>query len=184
LPFLRILALVAGRISRRGGRALLQGMIDRRSRDIERLGDFQDRAAGFFELLDLVDGDLALAALVNAGGLGLSDAFELALFTQVSLEFGKHAEYVEKTLPHRIRSIDRLLCGAQAYTFRLELTDDVLKVADGAGQTVDPSDDKLVALAHELQQQLKFGAPGAAGAGSFFHPNYPAPGCFKGRLLD
>src|SRR5262249_53288217 len=146
--------------------------------------DLGDRAASFLELPDLVDLDLALAALVDTGSFCLGDALELAFLAQVGFELGKDAEYVEKTLAHRVRGIDWLLCGAQAYAFRFEFADDVLKVADGAGEPVDPGDHELVALAHELQQQLKLGASVAAGAGRFFHPNYPAPGCFKGRLLD
>src|SRR5262249_16028134 len=90
-PVLRILAASA----RFGGG---QGVIDRRPGNIERLGDLRDRAAGFLELPDLVDGDLGFAALIDAGGLGFGDAFELALFAQVSLEFGKDAEHVEKAL--------------------------------------------------------------------------------------
>src|SRR5262249_47445487 len=87
-----------------GGATLLQGMIDRRPGHVERLGDLGDRAASFLELPDLVDLDLALAALVDTGSFCLGDALELAFFAQVGFEFGKHAEYVEKTLPHRIRS--------------------------------------------------------------------------------
>src|SRR5262249_9767953 len=146
--------------------------------------DLRDRPAGFLELFDLVDRDLALAALVDAGGLGFGDAFELAFFAQVGLELGKDAEHVEKALAGRGRGIDWLLCDSKDYASGLECADDVLQIADRAGEPVDSSDHKFVTLAHEFQQQLKFGAAVAAGAGRFFHSNYSAPGCFKGCFLD
>src|SRR5262249_38216017 len=111
-------------------------------------------------------------------------ASKLAFFAQVGLEFGKDAEHVKETLSGSGRGIDWLLCDPKDYASGLECADDVLQIADRAGEPVDPSDHKLVALAHEFQPQVQVGASVAAGAGSFFHPDYPAPSCFKGRFLD
>jgi hypothetical protein len=46
-------------------------------------------------------------ALINAGGLGLGDALQLALAAQVRLEFGEHAEHVEEALAGGGAGVDR-----------------------------------------------------------------------------
>jgi hypothetical protein len=49
------------------------------------------------------------AALVDAGGLGLGDPFELALAPEVRLELSEHAEHVEEAFAGGRAGVDRLL---------------------------------------------------------------------------
>src|SRR5262249_30170395 len=53
-------------------------------------------------------------------GLGLCDAFELALAAQVRLELGKHAKHVEEALAGGCRGVDRLLGRPELRTLRLD----------------------------------------------------------------
>src|SRR5213595_2335414 len=64
----------------------LQSTVDGRATNAERLGNLGWPHALCLELLHLSGINRCRAALVNAGSLGLGDAFHLSLFAQVGLE--------------------------------------------------------------------------------------------------
>ena len=98
------------------------------------------RRAKFFlaaQPLDLDRIDRRLAALIDAARLGGIDPFQLALASQIGLELGEHPEHVEECLAGTSAGIDRLLGRPQGDVLGPEFVDDVLEVAQRAGQTVD-----------------------------------------------
>jgi hypothetical protein len=58
----------------------------------------------------------------------------LALAAQVRFEFGEHPEHIEKALAGRRADIDWLFGGLQGSAAGLHGADDILEVADAAGE--------------------------------------------------
>src|SRR5438105_11632383 len=104
----------------------LQSAVDGRATNAERLGNLGWSHALCLELLHLGGINRCRAALVDAGSLGLGDAFHLSLFAQVGLELREHAEHVEEALARRGAGIDRLLSGLQRGALRLHGPNDIL----------------------------------------------------------
>jgi hypothetical protein len=67
------------------------------------------------------------------GGLRLGDTLELALAAKVRLEFGKHAQPVEKAFAGGGAGVDRLLGRLQRGATGPHRADDVLQVTDAPG---------------------------------------------------
>jgi hypothetical protein len=76
--------------------------------------------------------DRCWATFVHSGFLGLGDALELALFTQVGLELGEHPQHVQEAFSGRGTGVDWLLRGLEGGALRLQGAHDVLKVPDAA----------------------------------------------------
>src|SRR5262249_20834770 len=140
---------VAGYVQRTQNGLMAAGFqqpIDARPTDSERLRNLrgaQPLRPQFTHLRGLYGG---LPAPVDASGLGLGDAFKLTLTAQVRFEFGEHPEHIEEALSGGRAGIDRLFRRFERCAAGLHLAHDVLKVADAAGETIDPSDHENVAL--------------------------------------
>jgi hypothetical protein len=65
-----------------------------------------------------------------------------------------------------------------------EIVDDVLQVAQGSRETVDPSDHQSVALAKKLKQRRQFLPAIGAGSGHLLGPHHGAAGGGEGIKLD
>jgi hypothetical protein len=72
----------------------------------------------------------------------------------------------------------------QAGPLGLQRAHDVLKVADGARQPIDPRDDQLVAVMDELENGLEFLAPGGGRAAHLLRPDDIASGRLERLGLD
>jgi hypothetical protein len=86
-------------------------------------------------ILGLVYG--RLAALVFAFGLGLRDAFELALFAKVGLELCEYAQHIEEGFACGGAGVDWLLSGLQRGALGFYSANDVLQVTDATGQPIE-----------------------------------------------
>jgi hypothetical protein len=84
-------------------------------------------------------------------GLGLGDAFQLTLAAQIRLEFGEHAQHVQKALAGSRTGIDRLLRRLERRALGAHGPDDILKVADAPGQPVNAGDHEHVAGPEEFE---------------------------------
>src|SRR5271170_177650 len=83
--------------------------------------------------------------LVNASSLSGLDSFHLPLATKARLEFSEDAQHVEKRLPGRARSIDRLLGRLELHALGPQPPHDVLKVAYRSSEPVNSRDGQRIA---------------------------------------
>src|SRR5262245_59899617 len=98
-------------------------------------------------------------ALVDTCRLGLGNAFKLAFPPQVGLELSEHAKHIQEALARRRARVDWLLKRLQGGAAFLQGPHDVLEVSDRPRQSVNARDDERIALADELQDGCKLGAP-------------------------
>jgi hypothetical protein len=117
---------------------MCQRTINRRPPDIEGLGNIGWPHALSHYLAHPVGVDRSGPPLVDTGGLGLGDALELPLTTEIGLELREHAEHVQEAFAGGRAGVDRLLRCSEARTLRFERADDVLQIADRTCQAVDP----------------------------------------------
>src|ERR1700730_17615276 len=89
-------------------------------------------------------------APVHTSGLSSRNALKLALATQIGFELGKHAKHIEKALAGGDARIDRLLCGLERCTARLN----------------DPHHEHI-ALAEEVEHGAQFLPPRCGRAAAF-----------------
>jgi hypothetical protein len=95
-------------------------------------------------------------ALVDATGFRPGDPLKLALASQVRFELGEHASMSRKHLPARRAGVDRLLGRFHRSAPRPHRANDVLQVADRAGEPVGPGDYEHVGFAEEIQNSPQF----------------------------
>src|SRR5262249_20020627 len=87
-------------------------------------------------------------------------------------------------LARRGAGINRLFRRLQGCTARLDRPRDVLKIADTAGETVDPRHHEDIALPQEIEHGAQFLAPLRAGAAPLLGSDDLAPGSLQRGFLD
>ena len=162
----------------------LQRSIDRGPADAELGGDLQRFKAFGLQLAHLSRVDRGHPTLVDAGSLGLGNALELALLAQVGFELGEHPQHVEEGLAGGGAGIDGLLGGAQRDASGLEGAHDILQVADGPGQAVDPRHHQLITGPHEVHEGGKLRTALASGARHLLGPDHRAARGTERGILD
>src|SRR5262249_31094459 len=123
-------------------------------------------------------------ALVDASRLGLGDAFELALATEVGFEFGEDTEHIEEALPDGRTRVDRLLGRLERSAAGLHLAHDVLEVADAAGEAIDPGHHQDVARPEEIEDDPQLLASLRGCAAPLLCPDCVAAGAAQRGLLN
>src|ERR1700682_1268950 len=95
---------------------------------------------------------------VDTSGFSLGDTFGLSLFPQIRLELCKYPEHIHEGFTGCAGGFYRLLGGFQRSAPRLHRPDDILQIADAAGQAVDAGDNENIPFAEKVQDSLQFSA--------------------------
>jgi hypothetical protein len=96
---------------------------------------------------------------INASGLGLGYPFGLPFPAQVGFEFCEDAKHVKKRLSGRAGGIYRLFGSFETYALCFYGPNDVLKIADAAGDPINAGDHENITLPKKIYNYLKFTAP-------------------------
>ena len=126
--------------------------IDAHAGNLQLLCNLGWRPAGGLELLDLIDRDRRLAALLNSRSLDLlAIPFELALLSSDWSRTRRiHRACRGKHLPAAVEGIDRLLGGLEGpHPWPATSRTMSCRSPDRPGQAVDPGDHQLVAFTQE-----------------------------------